>query len=322
MTPYLSIVMCGNNARHTGDFVLRLQKCLDSIFHGAWKFQLDAELIFVEWDPPANRASLAKTIDWSRVSIPTRLITVPPSLVTTIPNPRNVRFFEPWAKNVGIRRADGQFILVINADTVYPDEIMEFLSRKELDPACFYRINRHDVTYDHVERVPYEAKIPFRNRQTGVVEEVTRVMFKETHVVGGQLSYIQRANGGFLPGEKWEGESRNGIPYSPDMLHFNAAGEFIMMTRDKWMEIQGWPETDYWGSVDGQVVWLAHTHGLKQVVFPYPVYHTDHPRIQGSDKSHPPWHDSKPWADKNTKADWGFSTREFSTIQFPVRLKR
>jgi hypothetical protein len=59
------------------------------------------------------------------------------------------------AKNVGIRRARGQFVLVTNVDILFSDELMAFLASRRLDGNRLYRIDRHDVMAD----VPGEASV-------------------------------------------------------------------------------------------------------------------------------------------------------------------
>lgn len=56
--------------------------------------------------------------------------------------------YEMIAKNVGIRRARGQFILATNIDIVFSDELVQFLASRQLERGRMYRIDRHDVMSD------------------------------------------------------------------------------------------------------------------------------------------------------------------------------
>src|SRR5262249_11222365 len=49
------------------------------------------------------------------------------------------------AKNVGIRRARGKFVLATNLDIVFSTELMEFLAARQLDANAMYRMDRFDV---------------------------------------------------------------------------------------------------------------------------------------------------------------------------------
>lgn len=257
MKPYLSIVMAASNqANGRGDFLNRMQNCIDSIFRGALKYDLNAELVIVEFGPPADRPTLNRALDWTDRSIPVRIITVPQSVVRTIENPYGILFYENWAKSVGIRRAGGEFILTTNADSIYSDQLVKFLSEQKLNCDYFYRVDRHDMKDGQVIRTHYAT-----------------------------LGSYER-------------------------LHFNAAGEFILMSGDKYREIRGFAEVPYWGNTDGMTVLNAHNAGLRQVILPYPLFHEDHPR---SAHYSPPWDDASPYTVLNSE-NWGFAREIFEEI--------
>ncbi len=52
------------------------------------------------------------------------------------------------AKNAGIRRARGRFVLATNIDIIFSDELVGFLAERKLEPRRMYRIDRHDVMSD------------------------------------------------------------------------------------------------------------------------------------------------------------------------------
>lgn len=261
MNPYLSIVIAASNQSNgRGNFLTRMQRCVDSILSvSAYPCSSEEiELVIVEWGPPEGCLGLRDVIDWGTTQTPIRLITVPKSLVATIPNPQKIPFFEPYAKNVGIRRARGKFVLTTNADSIYTNSLIRFLMKERFRTDCFYRVDRHDIDGNG---------------------EVLR-----KHTV---------------------------TPHSYKGLHFNGAGEFVLMSREKYHEIGGWPELEYWGNIDGMVVLMAHDSGLAQIVLPYPLLHIDHPRNDSSRS--PLWDDASPYAIKN-KGDWGFKNHLFNEI--------
>ena len=49
------------------------------------------------------------------------------------------------AKNVGIRRARGQFVLATNIDIIFSTELVEHLASRQLQPGVLYRVDRHDI---------------------------------------------------------------------------------------------------------------------------------------------------------------------------------
>lgn len=142
---YLSIVAVGSNAGYGGNFLERMQTWADSLFYLAEKHSLDCDVTVVEWNPPADRPRICDAIEWNSTYIETKIITVPGSVHDGLPNPHGEKFFEYIAKNVGIRRATGQFILSTNPDNIYSPELIERLARHDLDKNCFYRANRYDI---------------------------------------------------------------------------------------------------------------------------------------------------------------------------------
>jgi len=288
-----------------------MQRCVDSIFEGAAKHQLDGELIIVEWGQPADRESLSTAIKWNNSSVLTRIIRVPDTLVKTIPNPHKVKFFEPWAKNVGIRRAKGDWVLTTNADIIFSDAMMDVLADGYFNARFFFRANQRNMS-EGPANVP-RRKITTANKQPGGFFWTWTPAPKGLDEFVYEICY---ANGNYQPYEPREGHSKTAVPYSPSMLHFNAAGAFIMMTKANYVRIGGWPETDYWVSVDGKVVALAANAGLTQATLEEPIYHLDHERAATDSPGswYPPCDDAHPNAVANTKRDWGFANEKFEEV--------
>jgi len=269
---YLSIVFVGSNAEYGGDFLGRMQNCVNNLFRLAEKYKLDSDLTLVEWNPPPNRPRMAKAIDWSRVTIPVKIITVPKETHESLPNPHGEKFFEYIAKNVGIRRAAGKFVLSTNPDNVYSEELIARLARHDLEEDCFYRVNRSDTRDGKVIATHYSDKSIVNGKQ---------VSWGASPDTDGTFDYPTL---GRLP-----------------ILHFNASGDFILMAKKRWEEIKGHPEVPYSLTVDGQTLYLAARNSQKQVILSEPMYHADHSR---SDKFCPVWDDRKPFGTKN-EYNWG-----------------
>jgi hypothetical protein len=96
--------------------------------------QFDGEIIVVEWNPPKNPPRLVDTIRW-----PTwthgiiRLIEVPEQIHQELPNAEKMPLFEYLGKNVGIRRARGDYILATNPDIVFSRALLEFIAGQTPD---------------------------------------------------------------------------------------------------------------------------------------------------------------------------------------------
>jgi hypothetical protein len=148
--PYLSIVVPSRNDNHGGDLLKRMQIFVTALLEQCRRHQIPSELIIVEWNPPADRPPLAEALRWPREPGPcaVRIIEVPPAIHRAFRNADGLALYQMIAKNVGIRRARGQFILATNIDILFSDELMEFIARRSLKRGEMYRIDRHDVRAD------------------------------------------------------------------------------------------------------------------------------------------------------------------------------
>lgn len=272
MTPYLSIVL-GIGGNVTSDLLDRLHASVCRLTQLRPEFPFPLELIIVEWN-------LCQPIDYKEVKLVTdykfqvRIIHTG-DLHSTIPNPHGFKYLEWQPKNAGIRRARGEFVLSTNPDDLWSPELAKYLAKHELQHGYFYRVNRHDTQDGRVFRICYPtgAKSP----------DSTPEQIKQN--------------------------APRACPWSENMLHYNASGDFTLMAKDDWFLIHGNPELEYNDSIDGQTLWLAHQKGLKQVVLPYPIYHPDHPRtlnlMNGVQPFDSKWDDNFPHAKQNDDT-WGF----------------
>lgn len=155
--PYLSLVVTARNDNHGGNLLRRMQIFVDGWIAQARRFNLPSELIVVEWNPPQDRARLWQDLKWPEDTSPceVRFIEVPSELHKRYAHASALPLYQMIAKNVGIRRARGQFVVATNIDILFSDELVRFLARQELNPDRMYRIDRHDVMSD----VPAGASI-------------------------------------------------------------------------------------------------------------------------------------------------------------------
>ena len=146
--PYLSVVVAARNDDHGGNLLRRLQIFVNALIGQVNRHQLPAELLLVEWNPPADRPSLADALQWP--SDPglcrVRVIEVPAEVHRRYGHSETLPLYQMLAKNAGIRRAQGEFILATNVDILFSDELFRFLARRRLERGRMYRIDRHDVT--------------------------------------------------------------------------------------------------------------------------------------------------------------------------------
>jgi hypothetical protein len=145
--PYLSVVVTARNDDHGGNLLGRMQAFVNGWIAQAKRSRLASELIFVEWNPPEDRPRLVDALHWPKDLGPcqVRIIPVPPDLHRRYTHAEALPLYQMMAKNVGIRRARGQFVLATNVDIIFSDELVDFLAERKLEPGRMYRIDRHDV---------------------------------------------------------------------------------------------------------------------------------------------------------------------------------
>lgn len=114
----ISFVLCGRNDNYLGDFKYRITTTINYLCRNVKKIGRlkDIEVIIVDWNseiPLAQEICIAKEINEV-----CKFIYVPPAIASKY-NPNNRQFNSSVAPNVGITRADGEFILVMPADTLF-----------------------------------------------------------------------------------------------------------------------------------------------------------------------------------------------------------
>jgi hypothetical protein len=144
--PYLSVVVAVPRDDQGENLLRRTQVFVNAWISQSKRHGLSSELILVEWNPSRDREPLANALHLPADTGPcqVRILEVPPEA-----HARHL------AKNVGIRRARGEFILATHISVIFSDELMQFLASRRLEKGRMYRIDRHDVMGD----VPVDASV-------------------------------------------------------------------------------------------------------------------------------------------------------------------
>ena len=126
-TPYLSVVAVSRNDNHGGRLSYRMQKFVDGFIAQCKRHHLNAELILVEWNPPEERPFLHQALKFPKDLGPCsiRIVQVPPELHKKYKHSESLPLFQMIGKNVGIRRAKGQFVLATNIDILFSDPLFK-----------------------------------------------------------------------------------------------------------------------------------------------------------------------------------------------------
>lgn len=297
---YLSIVAAARNDNYGGDFDLRFQNCINWFDYYANKYKLRCEFVIVNYNPVNGRPPLTSLVASAKNSlVKYRFINVPELFhQKTLLQTKRVQlpFLEYVAKNIGLQRASGDFILCINPDILIAPEIFELLARKNLQPHSYYRADRADYYYDGE---PISAKSDLQKIQS----EVFRIFKKgkiydlpEKGIDTEKLLQLEKQNSRylkwnlFLPKISWLA-NRFSIPviYDNAVFKFHGNhGDFTLMHREQWRHLRGHPENlPHPMHTDALTICMAKSSGLTEEIFTRPVYHADHNRQFTADQSNP-----------------------------------
>lgn len=284
--PYLSLVATSRNDEHGGNTLYRTQIFVDSFLEQCERYRIPAELIIVEWNPPSDKAPLAEAIEWTKQSEWTscRIITVPWERHVLFTHGRSLPLFQMIAKNVGIRRAKGDFILATNIDILLSNELMEHLATRPLRADRMYRADRYDIDSSIPKDVPLDEKLEFaRNnivRKNRRLQPRELVAMQDAEAPLDEIVDFMVASGNFEienEGNERVLVTKRDAPFS--WIHHSTCGDFTMISRSGWERIHGYAELETYSlHIDTLGVHCAHRAGLLETAFlpPLVCYHIEH----------------------------------------------
>jgi hypothetical protein len=161
--PYLSVVVTSRNDNHGGTLTRRMQTFVNALVAQCRRHNVPTELIFVEWNPPADKPKLIEALRWPKEMSPcqVRIIEVPPEIHARYRHAQSLPLYQFIAKNVGIRRARGEFVLATNIDVLFNHDLMSFIAQRKLEKGKMYRIDRHDVDTFVPEDAPIDEMLAY-----------------------------------------------------------------------------------------------------------------------------------------------------------------
>jgi hypothetical protein len=338
--PKVSFVFGVHDLEYAGGLLARTQKHVDALIELANRYRLRAEIIIVEWNPRPDQAPFRESLRWpdDLGMVRLRFLEVPAPLHRALPNADRIPMFEYIAKNAGLRRARGRFLLATNPDLFFSPALVQWLARAPLSHARFYRVDRCDLSRD----IPTELTLPGRLRFCR--EHVARINALFGSYLPRRRGPLESPDQGRLLKEEYEsylretdcakpptttGDARLLLP--ADGLHRNAAGDFFLMERGCWRTLRGYPELYTHAHIDAILCWVASSAGLVQEVLPARcrLYHQVHDR-----ESHRtfPQTDWTPWYDRYLEAvrkgpsmvvnrrDWGLANEMLPEWEASPRL--
>ncbi len=243
----LSAVVVTRNDNYGGDLNDRATYCLNSLI------DTFDEVILIDWNSPNSRPLLwdiDKNIKF-RGNLKHIVITPEVASMLTNEDPHAQVCCETLGRNIGIRRATGDYIVSTNIDVIAPRrDQLEKTINNDLNTNTFYTISRRHIEWKDIEGFhggerKYDDWEELRNH---LIENSEERKYEEKVVDGDDYSIV------------------------------NCCGDFQLAHRDIWSEIRGFEEElIYVLYSDTNVQKKAVKHGfeLKAIYSPalFHIYH-------------------------------------------------
>ena len=146
--PSVSIIVTARHDNYGGSWNERIMRPLQFNCARLAEAGIPFEIVLVEWDPIPGRPLLsdllAERLSVSATEVVTRIVVAPEYQLALTQNPR-AGYLEYVAKNVGIRRARAEVVLVSNVDVLLGRDVVRTLSRGDVQPGTIYRAPRYDI---------------------------------------------------------------------------------------------------------------------------------------------------------------------------------
>jgi len=282
--PYLSIVVTTRNDNHGGDLIERTTAFTNGIYHQLLKTNAEVELIFVEWNPPANKPLLKDVLPplpKELKNLTVKYIVVPESLHRIYSFSDRMPLFQMTAKNVGIKRASGEFILCTNIDLLFSDELFQFIAEKKFQQGKYYRANRCDVPKDVMKIADFNEQIAYCKKN--MIKRLGKTRGHEFLFGLPRFLYSFRISMKIL---NMLVKRLIEIPklknkYYTWSLDTAACGDFTLMSKSDWEKIEGYPEMDLYSiHIDSMALIAATALKIEQEILPpamcsYHIFHDD-----------------------------------------------
>jgi hypothetical protein len=295
---YISFVVATRNDDHGENMFYKNQYFIDRWAYLVKKFNLSSELIIVEWNPPEDRPKLVNQLKIPNLGNNQKIkfITIPNSVHKKFKNSEKLNFFQMIAKNVGIRKAEGKFILCTNIDIIFSDEIIEFLSKKELKLNTIYRTDRYDIDFDDFQNIKIDTNklksdltfihksdftIDIKNKKKYytklgwkyLFEKIYESLIKKNQKIQDDQKRIER--------KKFFEKLKYVYNYIYNMyfknLHTNACGDFTLCSKEIWIKCGGYYEFEgYSFHIDSLFLWSGYLQKFNFNFLNFKIFHINH----------------------------------------------
>jgi hypothetical protein len=158
-SPYFSIVVVGRHDDFSKGFEVRAQNFLNTVDQHLEKVPLaDVEIVFVDYATPVRNTTLLHEVltVGPHLKGKVKFVIVPEASHSQLLKRLNgtISFPEYIAKNIGIRRSRGKFVLTTNPDDLLSIGFFELIAARQFNTALLYRAARWDQRNTTVHAIP------------------------------------------------------------------------------------------------------------------------------------------------------------------------
>ena len=295
---YLSIVAASRNDNHGNNLDERTNLFIKSLAENCKKYKIQSELLLVEWNQIPNTKTLADRLDLATNEyFHCKIVTVSQKHHLSLPNSDRLKFFQMIAKNVGIRRASGKFVLATNIDVIINQNLYQFISKKKLKEKTIYRCDRHCIQYDYSGNIEDSHLDQFTNF---IDKKYYSIDVKTNEKYYVYSSFLRQLNNFFTFFSTKKNEKKlfqkitiknfisiskkiifylRNLKFFQEKLFTNACGDFTLLDKVSWIDIKGYFELPiYSWHLDSLFLWEAKFKKFKFYDFnnKYYIYHMNH----------------------------------------------
>ncbi len=268
----LSFVITARNDNYGGNLISRTMTSIRVLTFLVNKYKIPSEIVLVEYNPVLNKKYFINELTIPKnpfLSI--RGIIVPSEFHNKV-RKNNIPLLEYIAKNIGIRRSYGKYIIATNPDIIISESLIKFISENKLNPHCFYRTNRSDISIKKFDETMPEEIILEKCKKN-----VVKIFYNTRTNYISYLEWINRVIHGRKIKDLYFCPLLNYFN-SPckNKIHENAAGDFLMAYKNVWEAAHGYEETPNNLYHDGLILYVLEALGHKQQVLSQPIYHINH----------------------------------------------
>jgi hypothetical protein len=247
---YISVVFYGRNDNHGENFFNRMSSSFNAFVTLFEKYNVDAEIVVVDYNPLDN-TPLLKDVLKPKVKLKNtklKFIVVPNEFHMQFDDSNKLPIHNMVARNIGISRSSGDYILSTTFDIIPSHELIEFIANKKLDSNKYYRLDRIDVKRD----------------VANIDDTLDQIEYCKNNIIDIHI-------------DTEFGREFNNTGYS--YQHSNQSGDFQLAHKDAWSKVNGYPIYDSMSThADTIMCYMFAAADIKQEILqdPLRVYHIDH----------------------------------------------